>query len=241
LTIRTFAPLGRFPAGNPPPAGAPVEAARSDEPGLPSLDAAPDGADPPDEHPTSRRQAAISTKVRRTTDPPKVRTRMGARPEEAARAFYGMVREREHGDLGGVTDGTWRSWSVSAGVSCRSVKPASANGSRTRIGDRRCLDVARNSGLAKPAARHRGSFRESGHPWTVTARSAPSVGKVSMIPASCRPTIPLHKMAERPHLPRDTLGHCPWGSAEGSGGPESIRPGRTGANARVAAGADTRI
>jgi hypothetical protein len=139
LTIRTFAPLGRFPAGNPPPAGPPVAAARSDEPGLPSLDAAPDGADPPDEHPTSRRQAAISTKVRRTTDPPKVRTRMGARPEEAARAFYGMVREREHGDLGGVTDGTWRSWSVSAGVSCRSVKPAYANGSRTRIGHRRCL------------------------------------------------------------------------------------------------------
>ena len=85
--------------------------------------------------------------------------------------------------------------------------------------------VARNSGLAKPAARHRGPFRESGHPWTVTARSAPSVGKVSTIPASCRPTIPLHKMAELPHLPRDTLGHCPRGSAEGLGGPESIRSG----------------
>ena len=55
---------------------------------------------------------------------------MGARPGEAARAFSGMVREREHGDLGGVTDGTWRSWSVSAGAWCRSVKPASAIGSR---------------------------------------------------------------------------------------------------------------
>src|SRR5664279_4768505 len=55
---------------------------------------------------------------------------MGARPGEAAPAFCGMVREREHGDLGGVTDGTWRSWSVSAGVWCRSVKPASAIGSR---------------------------------------------------------------------------------------------------------------
>jgi hypothetical protein len=140
-----------------------------------------------------------------------------------------MVREREHGHLGGVTDGTWRSWSVSAGVSCRSAKPAHANGSRTRIGHRRCLGCGTEFGSCQA---RRSPPRLIQRVWPPVDRDgskrAIDRARQASIPASCRPTIPLHKMDERPHLPPRHPRPLPTGVCEGvrRAGIDSPRPNR---------------